>query len=92
MQFTIDLSTSLEQGSISSSGNIQNNNRVRTIGYFSCRAPNPTGVALTAISTTGKDISVDFLGYASDSTTSPICDLYWYVSPYTFDLTSYSGI
>lgn len=92
MQFTIDLSTSLEQGTISSSGDTQNNDRVRTIGYFSCRVLNPTGVTLTATSTTGKIISVDFLGYASNSTTSPICDLYWYDSPHTFDLTSYSGI
>ena len=87
---TCDLTSIIEQGSITSSGNVSDSTRVRTRGRIAIASP--TSAKITAISNTGKTLQVDFMGYADSSTNTPICDLYWYDSPYTFDLSQYSGI
>lgn len=92
MRYTIDLLSALEQGSIGSSGDVESSDRVRAQGYHSAHGSKPISAMIRATSTTGKTVAVDFLGYTSDSTTSPVCDLYWYDSPHEFDLTSYSSI
>ena len=92
MRYTIDLLSALEQGSIGSSGDVESSDRVRVQGYHSAHGSKPISAMIRATSTTGKTVAVDFLGYTSDSTTSPVCDLYWYDSPHEFDLTSYSSI
>lgn len=87
---TCDLTSIIEQGDITSSGNVSDSTRVRTRGRIAIASP--TSAKITAISNTGKTLQVDFMGYADSSTNTPICDLYWYDSPYTFDLSQYSGI
>ncbi|HOO05857.1 MAG TPA: leucine-rich repeat protein [Ruminococcus sp.] len=89
-KLTFDLTPLIEQGNISSRGDSDSNTRVRTGGRIAIDLP--TSATITAISNTGKTLQVDFLGYADSSTNTPICDLYWYDSPYTFDLSQYSGI
>lgn len=89
-KLTFDLTSIIEQGSISSRGDVSSNTAVRTIGRIAIALP--TSATITAISNTGKPLQVDFLGYADSSTNTPICDLYWFDSPYTFDLSQYSGI
>ena len=87
---TYDLTPLIEQGGISSRGDFNTETVVRTRGRIAIALP--TSATITAISNTSKPLQVDFLGYADSSTNAPICDLYWYDSPYTFDLSQYSGI
>ena len=87
---TCDLTSIIEQGGITSSGNVSDSTRVRTRGRIAIASP--TSAKITAISNTGKTLQVDFMGYADSSTNTLICDLCWYDSPYTFDLSQYSGI
>lgn len=87
---TYDLTSIIEQGGISSRGNYNTETEVRTRGRIAIALP--TSATITAISNTSKPLQVDFLCYADSSTNAPICDLYWYDSPYTFDLSQYSGI
>lgn len=89
-KLTFDLTPIIEQGSISSRGDVSSNTAVRTRGRIAIDLP--TSATITAISNTSKPLQVDFLGYPDSSTTTPICDLYWFDSPYTFDLSQYSGI
>lgn len=91
--YTIDVLTSgIEQGSISSSGNISDSSRVRSTGYLPFLGTEDGKVQMSATATTGKTIQVDLLGYTSNTTTSPSFDLYWYDSPNEFDISSYSNI
>lgn len=88
---TINVLTSgIEQGSIGGSGDIENNNRVRCIGYIA--TVQPQSITLSATSTTSKEIVVDLLGYPDDSTTTPLFDIYWKSSGFEFDLTSYRNL
>ena len=91
---TIDLiSFGLEQGSIGSSGDVDNPARVRTIGYIDLQTlkidGNTATISLTS-SVSGKTPQVDFMGYNSSKTL--LCDLYWYNNSYTVNLKSYNGI
>lgn len=91
--YTIDvLASGIEQGSISSSGDIANSIRVRSTGYLPFLGTGVDKVQMSATATTGKAIRVDLLGYTSNTTTSPSFDLYWYDSPNEFDISSYSNI
>lgn len=87
---TIDvLSYGIEQGTLASGIPTESSTRVRSINYIQLPATF-VGRKLTASATvsTGKTIQVDLVGYV---TTSPpnTCDIGWYNSPYTFDLSSY---
>ena len=81
----------LEQGSIGSSGNTEDSTKVRSVGYIEISAFSRYAT-LSATSSTGKSVLVDFIGYSSKDASAIVCDLYWYGSPYKFDITSYSGI
>lgn len=85
------LELGLEQGSIGSSGNTEDSTKVRSIGYIEISAFSRYAT-LSATSSTGKSVLVDFIGYSSRDSSAIVCDLYWYGSPYKFDITSYSGI
>lgn len=85
------LQLGLEQGSIGSSGNIENSTKVRSVGYIEISAFSRYAT-LSATSSTEKSVLVDFIGYSSRDSSAIVCDLYWYGSPYKFDITSYSGI
>jgi hypothetical protein len=85
------LQLGLEQGSIGSSGNTEDSSKVRSVGYIEISAFSRYAT-LSATSSTGKSVLVDFIGYSSKDASAIVCDLYWYGSPYKFDITSYSGI
>lgn len=85
------LELGLEQGSIGSSGNTEDSTKVRSVGYIEISAFSRYAT-LSATSSTGKSVLVDFIGYSSRDSSAIVCDLYWYGSPYKFDITSYSGI
>ena len=85
------LELGLEQGSIVSSGNTEDSTKVRSVGYIEMSAFSRYAT-LSATSSTGKSVLVDFIGYSSRDSSAIVCDLYWYGSPYKFDITSYSGI
>lgn len=87
---TIDVySYGFEQGTISDGVPTESSTRVRSSAYIPLPA-SFVGRKLTASATvsTGKTVQVNMVGYV---TTSPpdTFDLYWYDSPYTFDLSSY---
>ena len=91
--YTIDVLTAgIEQGSISSSGNTSDSQKVRSTGYLQFIGDDDRTVTMTATATTGKIIQVDLLGYTSSATTSPSFDLYWYDSPHDFNISSYSNV
>lgn len=85
------LQLGLEQGSIGSSGNTEDSTKVRSVGYIEISAFSRYAT-LSAVSSTGKSVLVDFIGYSSRDASAIVCNLYWYGSPYKFDITSYSGI
>lgn len=85
------LQLGLEQGSIGSSGNTEDSSKVRSVGYIEISAFSRYAT-LSAVSSTGKSVLVDFIGYSSRDSSAIVCNLYWYSSPYKFDITSYSGI
>lgn len=85
------LQLGLEQGSIGSSGDTEDTTKVRSVGYIEISAFSRYAT-LSATSSTGKSVLVDFIGYSSRDSSAIVCDLYWYGSPYKFDITSYSGI
>lgn len=85
------LQLGLEQGNIGSSGDTESSTRVRSVGYIEISAFSRYAT-LSAVSSTGKSVLVDFIGYSSRDSSAIVCDLYWYGSPYKFDITSYSGI
>lgn len=85
------LQLGLEQGNIGSSGDTEDSTRVRSVGYIEISAFSRYAT-LSAVSSTGKSVLVDFIGYSSRDSSAIACDLYWYSSPYKFDITSYSGI
>ena len=91
---TVDLiSFGLEQGSIGSSGDVDNPARVRTIGYIdidTLKLDAETATLSLTSSVSDKTPQVDFMGYNSSKTL--LCDLYLYNSPYTVNLKSYNGI
>ena len=91
--YTIDLLASgIEQGSIGSSGDVSDSNKVRSTGYLPFLGTEDGKVQMSATATTGKTIQVDLLGYTSNTTTYPSFDLYWYNSPKEFDISSYSDV
>ena len=91
---TVDLiSFGLEQGSIGSSGDVDNPARVRTIGYIdidTLKLDAETATLSLTSSVSGKTPQVDFMGYNSSKTL--LCDLYWYNNSYTVNLKSYNGL
>ena len=91
-QYTYDiLAAGIEQGTITSSGDQSASDCVRSVGYTEVHE-GISSVVLTVTSSTSKTIQVDFLGYRSTNSGDIVCDLYWYDSPKTFDLTGYNGI
>lgn len=91
--YTIDvLASGIEQGTITSSGDVADSQCVRCIGYLPFLGTEDGKVQMSATATTGKTVQVDLLGYTSNTTTSPRFDLYWYNSPKEFDISSYSDI
>ena len=90
MTVTYDLvALGLEQGSIGSSGDYEDSGKVRSIGYVEVNPDKFNSPTLTATSSNGS-IMVDFIGY--DASYNLLCDLYWFDSPKTFDVSSYSEI
>ena len=85
------LQLGLEQGNISSSGDTEDNTRVRSVGYIEISAFSKNATLLVT-SSTGKDVLVNFIGYSSRDSSAIVCNLYWYNSPYKFDISSYSDI
>ena len=85
------LQLGLEQGNIGSSGDTESSTRVRSVGYLEISAFSRYAT-LSAVSSTGKSVLVDFIGYSSKDSSAIVCDLYWYSSPYKFDISNYSGI
>ena len=85
------LSYGIEQGSISGTQETESDTRVRSTGFIPLNS-SPKTATVTALSNTSKICCVNFFGYSNNDLTSVICDLYWYDSPYTFDLSGYSGI
>lgn len=85
------LQLGLEQGNISSSGDTEDNTRVRSVGYIEISAFS-TNATLLVTSSTGKDVQINFIGYSSRDSSATVCNLYWYNSPRKFDITSYSDI
>lgn len=82
-------SADFEQGNIGSSGNATSSSRIRTVNYI--KWDGIQGSATVTVTTTdGSAVQVDLLGYENDTTTSPLCDLYWYDSPKTFDTSAYT--
>lgn len=82
----------LETGSISSSGNTSDNDRLRSIGYLTfekIKYMDPKNIKLTVTVNTGKVVMVNLLGYNSNTTNSALFDLYWYNNGYSFDVSSY---
>lgn len=91
--YVIDVvSTGIEQGSISSRGNVEDSGKVRSTGYLSFLGDDDGTITVLATSTTGKIIQIDLLGYTSNTTTSPSFDLYWHDSPHDFNISSYSSV
>ena len=82
-------SSDFEQGSIGSYGNVTNSSRVRTINYIKWNGDQDSAT-ITVTTTDGSAVQVDLMGYESNTTTSPLCDLYWYDSPKTFDTSAYA--
>lgn len=87
----IDLKSILEQGTISSTGDMPDNGKVRTAGRISLSGyrQGTTLVTLRATAVGGATVLVDLLGYPDSSTNTPDFDLYWLQSPYTWNLNSY---
>lgn len=80
-----------EQGTIGQIYDEEKDNRIRSIGYIPMTSI-PISVILEATASTSKQVSVAFRGYSDTTPESVVCNLYWYDSPYTFDVSSYSNI
>lgn len=89
MSWIKTINVSLEQGTITSSGNSDSDYRLRSPNYITSTS---LSVKVSASANTGKAVMVDLLGYTSVSSSSNVFDLYWYDSPKTFDLSSYSNV
>lgn len=82
-----------EQGNIASSGNTDSTTRLRSIDFIVLdETSNPDKITLSVVSTSSNEISLDLIGYSSDDLINPVFDLYWYDSPYTFDISSYHNV
>lgn len=82
----------IEQGTVTSSGDNDNTARLRSKGYWTftnIKFMKPKVIQLHATSNTGKEVMVNLLGYKSNTTTSYLFDLYWYNSGYSFDVSAY---
>jgi hypothetical protein len=88
--YTYDLlAKGIEQGGWSGSAVTSRSDRVRDTDYteITTRFVSPKVIATC---NTGKTVEINFYGY--NSSKSLLCDLYWYASPKTFDVSSYSGL
>lgn len=89
MQKIINISE-FEQGYIGSSGNTDNEYRIRTAGYI---RENPLkSVVISATSSTGKTLQIELYGYRNSTDTTYILDKYWYDVPYEFDFSAYTEL
>ena len=89
---TIDVyAYGFEQGTVDGSGvPSASTTRVRSSAYIPLPATFvDRKIIVSATVSTGKTIQVDFVGYVTDSPPNT-CDICWYDSPHTFDLSSYS--
>ena len=86
--FYYDASDIITQGNITSSGNSSSNIRVRSIIYIKLPFYDCQNISIHVESE--KPINVDLLGYSTNSTNSPLFDLYWYENDYIFDVSSYN--
>lgn len=88
--YTYDIySKGLEQGGWNGSDTTSRSDRVRDTGYteITTKFVSPK---ITTTCNTGKTVNINFYGY--NSSKSLLCDLYWYNSPVTLDVSSYSGM
>lgn len=68
----------IQQGTINSSGNTSSTTRVRSRGRFEVPALASKIVTVEATCNTGKQLSVDLMGYINSSTNSYVFDDCWY--------------
>lgn len=68
----------IQQGTINSSGNASSTTRVRSRGRFEVPALMSKIITVTATCNTGKQLSVDFMGYINSSTNSYVFDDCWF--------------
>ena len=93
MDYIIDvLADGMEQGSVSTSGNVDDSRMVRSIGYLPFLGDDDGKITVSATATTERTILVSFLGYDSDTTVTPLFAWYWYSLPHVFDISSYPNV
>ena len=91
---TIDLKADgLEQGSFGSVGNVDSPIRVRSINHVALPSNSIDRKFTVSASTSaeGKTLQIEFVGFPDSTTNAYNCDLGWYNSPYTFNLSSYTN-
>lgn len=86
---TYDVLGRIEQGSIGSSGNTSSSTRVRSANYISAFV-RPQKITINV--TGNKPVQVDLLGYNSNSTNTPLFDLYWFENGHEFDVSKYTNL
>lgn len=91
--YTYDiLAEGIEQGTIGQIDDETSSTRVRSSTYTELAEGIVTSVTISVSCSTSKTVRVAFRGYSSADKNSLVCNLYWYDSPHTFDLGSYSNI
>lgn len=86
------LAEGIEQGTIGQVDDEASSTRVRSSTYTRLVDSIVTSVTVSASCSTSKTVKVAFRGYSAADKNSLVCNLYWYDSPHTFDLSSYSNI
>lgn len=91
--YTYDtLASDIEQGTIGQIDDEASSTRVRSRTYTKMVDGTAISVVVSATCSTAKTVRVAFRGYSSADKNSLVCNLYWYDSPHTFDLSSYNNI
>ena len=91
---TIDLKADgLEQGSFGGVGNVDSPIRVRSINHVALPSDSVDRKFTVSATTSaeGKTLQIEFVGFLDSTTNAYNCDLGWYNSPYTFNLSSYTN-